>query len=87
MEAIQNKVDNIGGSLVHIAEVKSRAINNMLRDEEILQATKDYIFGVSEENPLQAISDDYNSRVAEYEEKVDALIVSYKIKARIKKLK
>ena len=75
---VELSFENIGKSRVYIHKKRSVAISEFLgtnKDERAqkIQGIKDFIFGKSDINPLQDITDAYNEDLQNLDEKVKQL--------------
>jgi hypothetical protein len=82
------KCDTIGGSRVVLLTRAKAARGFVLQDEKIEQQVTDYIFGKTNENPLQTITDAVTAAIEKQQAEVDELVEivqKSKLKSKINK--
>ncbi len=86
-EYAQDKVDTIAKNRLTVTKSAQNVRNRFIRDsEENAKAVIDYIFGISEENPLQEVTDAEYEKYAAYDAKIEELGLSVRNHAKAKKL-
>lgn len=74
-EALNSKVQTLGFAKLRIYKNYSSQAVTMLKDEKIKEECYNYIFGKSDENPLQELRDEENDSLASQQERYDDMLL------------
>jgi hypothetical protein len=81
------RVDVIASNKVSLLRDATAARVEFIKESnENRQAVMDYIFGVSEDNPLKSITDEVNDKLQEYEDRIAKISRGIKVYMRVNKL-
>ena len=80
------RVDIIGSNKVEILENARIVRSEFMNNPENKQLVTDYIFGKSDENPLQDVTDEVEKRFIEYNDRINTIAEGVKTYMRVNKL-
>lgn len=85
--AIENKIDNLGHSAVYVSHKAKAERAYMFLDDDTHDKAMDFIFGRSEDNPFENITEEQTRRNQEIQDETDTLIEMAKKVSKKKKMR